>query len=162
MLLEARIVGRNFLLILFLFVQPLFESTRHINRRSGALQQIGIARFPANKTGPAFDMIAHRLCLIVPLCTVIAFTSACSKPQPEDTSATRTYAVDKLVVASENAGAVANDAQSAGDALKPNERVQRTIQLDVGNGPASFRSIATKVDDDIGKKTAERLASAES
>lgn len=48
----------------------------------------------------------------------------------------------------------------AGDApLKPGQRVQGTIQLDIGQGPASYRSLATKVDDDLGKKTAERLGS---
>lgn len=65
--------------------------------------------------------------------------------------------VEQAEAAANAAGAVAR-----GDApLKPGERVQGTIQLDVGNGPVSFRSIATKVDDDLGKKTAERLASAE-
>lgn len=54
------------------------------------------------------------------------------------------------------AGAVA-----AGDApLKPGQRVQGIIQLDIGDGAAPFRSLATKIPDDLGKTTAERLGSA--
>lgn len=62
----------------------------------------------------------------------------------------------------EQAEAEANAAGTAasGDApLKPGERVQGTLQLDIGTGAAPFRSLATKIDDDLGKKTAERLGS---
>lgn len=106
-------------------------------------------------------MTHHRLRLLVPLCTVIALSCACSKPAPDASSATSPNAVDSLAATVESASAAAGDAQPAGDApLKPGERVQGTIQLDIGNGAAAFRSIATKIDDDLGKKTAERLGSA--
>lgn len=62
----------------------------------------------------------------------------------------------------EQAEADANAAVASSDApLKPGERVQGTIQLDIGDGAAPFRSLATKIDDDLGKKTAERLGNAE-
>lgn len=106
-------------------------------------------------------MTAQRLRFIVPLCTVIAFTCACSKPAADVVVTTSANPVEQLADTAEKASAAANEATPGSDALKPNERVQGTIQLDIGKGAASFRSIATKVDDDLGKKTAERLASTE-
>jgi len=47
---------------------------------------------------------------------------------------------------------------SAGDApLKPGQSVQGSIEADVGNGMQAFRSIATKVADDIGAQTDKAL-----
>ncbi len=64
-------------------------------------------------------------------------------------------AIEKAEGDAKAAGAIA----AAEAALKPGERVQGVIQLDIGNGAAPFRSLATKIDDDLGKKTAERLGS---
>ena len=47
------------------------------------------------------------------------------------------------------------------DTLQPNESLQGTIDVDFGEGPVSMRSIATKMADDLGERTAERLGSAE-
>lgn len=68
----------------------------------------------------------------------------------------------QAVVEQAEADAQENGAVAAGDAaLKPNERVQGTIQLDVGDGATAFRSIATKIADDLGKTTAARMGTAE-
>ena len=51
---------------------------------------------------------------------------------------------------------------ASGDApLKPGQSVQGTIQADVGNGSQSFRSLSTKVADDIGEQVDEKLGSGE-
>lgn len=47
------------------------------------------------------------------------------------------------------------------DALKPGQRLQGAITLDVGEGAIAFRSLATHVADDLGKQAAERLAGAD-
>ncbi len=104
-------------------------------------------------------MTAQHLRFIVPLCAVIALTGGCSKPAADDGAATPGSAIDRLVEAAEKASAAANDANASGDAPKPNERVQGTIQLDVGKGGEPFRSIATKFPDDLGKTAAKRLHS---
>lgn len=103
-------------------------------------------------------MTAQQLRFIVPLCTVIALTCACSKPAADPASTSN--AIDHLVATADSASAAASEAKPAGDALEPNQRVQGTIQLDIGNGAAAFRSIATKIPDDLGKTTAARLGSA--
>jgi len=46
-------------------------------------------------------------------------------------------------------------------ALQPGQSVQGTIEASVGRGPQSFRSLSTKVADDIGAQMDERLASGE-
>ena len=104
-------------------------------------------------------MTAQQLRFIVPLCTVIALTCACSKPAADAVSAT-SNAFDQLVQTADKANAAANDAKPSGDALGPNERVQGTLQLDIGNGVATFRSIATKIPDDLGKTAAKRMGTA--
>ncbi|MEO8281115.1 MAG: hypothetical protein ABI564_15560 [Ideonella sp.] len=45
--------------------------------------------------------------------------------------------------------------------LAANERLQGTMEIDVGNGPVTMRSVATLIDADLGAKTAARLKSAE-
>ncbi len=105
-------------------------------------------------------MIAQQLRLIVPLCTVIALTCACSKPAPDGTSTTSANAIEQLADSADKASAAASEATSSGDALEPNQRVQGTIQLDIGNGAAAFRSLATKIPDDLGKTTAARMDTA--
>ena len=58
--------------------------------------------------------------------------------------------------------AQASGALASGDApLKPGQSVQGTIQADVGNGSQSFRSLSTKVADDIGEQVDEKLGSGE-
>ena len=106
-------------------------------------------------------MSAHQLRFIVPLLSLVVLTSACSKPAADTSGATSSNAIDQLVKTADEAGAAANDANPAGDALEPNQRVQGTIQLDIGKGAAPFRSIATKIPDDLGKTTAARMASAQ-
>lgn len=105
-------------------------------------------------------MTAQHFRFIVPLCTLIAFTCGCSKPAADAASTTSSNAFNKIVDAVDGASA-ANDAKSDDAALKPNERVQGTIQLDIGDGAAAFRSIATKIPDDLGKTTAARMATAD-
>lgn len=63
-----------------------------------------------------------------------------------------------------NGNAVAADAPAAQAAsgpaeLKPNERIQGTIELDIGDGPVVYRSIATKLADNLSEVAAERLGS---
>lgn len=45
--------------------------------------------------------------------------------------------------------------------LQPNETVQGTIDVDLGEGVVAMQSIATKIPDDLGERTAERLGSAD-
>lgn len=49
----------------------------------------------------------------------------------------------------------------AGAALQPGQSVQGTIEADVGHGRQSFRSLATKVADDIGEQLDAKLAGGE-
>ncbi len=92
----------------------------------------------------------------------LALLAGCT--QEASSSSSAGDAASGLPAAIEQVASDANaaNATTVGDApLKPGERVQGTIQLDVGHGAASFRSLAVKVDDDLGKKTAKRLASAQ-
>lgn len=83
--------------------------------------------------------------------------SPANATNPENSASGMQAAVEQAEGDANAAGAVA-----AGDApLKPGERVQGTIQLDIGDGAAPFRSIATKIPDDLGKTTAARMASAQ-
>ncbi len=45
------------------------------------------------------------------------------------------------------------------DMLQPGQREQGTITLDLGEGPRTYRVLATKIADDLGQRAAERLAS---
>lgn len=60
-----------------------------------------------------------------------------------------------------SAGEAGGQASAETSALKPNERLQGTIELDIGKGPVAYRSIATKLADDLGKTAAQHLESAE-
>lgn len=65
--------------------------------------------------------------------------------------------VDEAAQDAADAGALRN-----GDApLKEGQTVQGTLQADVGNGMQSFRSLSTRVADDIGKQLDEKLGRAE-
>ena len=101
-------------------------------------------------------MTTQRLRFIVPLFAVIALTCGCSKPAADAGSATSANAIDQTVNKAEKASAAAN----GGDALEPNELLEGRIQLDVGNGAAAYRSIATKIADDLGKTAAARMDTA--
>ena len=58
--------------------------------------------------------------------------------------------------------AQASGALAFGDApLKPGQSVQGSIEADVGNGTQSFRSLSTKVADDIAEQLDEKLGSGE-
>lgn len=65
--------------------------------------------------------------------------------------------VDEAAQDAADAGALPD-----GDApLKEGQTVQGTLQADVGNGMQSFRSLSTRVADDIGKQLDEKLGRAE-
>ena len=66
-----------------------------------------------------------------------------------------------LQAAIQHAEQAAAGSAPASDALQPGQRLQGTITLDVGEGPRSYRVIATKLADDLGKRAAARLGSAE-
>lgn len=100
----------------------------------------------------------HRF--IVPLLTLVVMASACSEPGSDASAATATNGFEKLGKTVEEASEAAS-AKPAGAVLQPNERLQGTIQLDIGNGATAFRSIATKIPDDLGKTAAARMASAQ-
>lgn len=63
-------------------------------------------------------------------------------------------------------GGGSSDAVAAGPAtatntMEPNQRLQGTIELDVGHGAIAYRSLATTVSADLGKQAKERLASSD-
>ena len=96
----------------------------------------------------------------VGLAVVAAVLAGCGKGDDAASTAMPASGMQALVEQAE-ADANAAGAMGASDApLKPGERVQGTIQLDIGDGAASFRSLATKIADDLGKQTAERMGSA--
>lgn len=59
------------------------------------------------------------------------------------------------------AAAVAPSTPSTPAPLAGNERLQGTIEVDVGKGPVALRSVATTMDANLGKQVAERLNSAQ-
>ena len=72
---------------------------------------------------------------------------------PTDTGSSMQAIVDEAAKDAADAGALPD-----GDApLKEGQTVQGTIEADVGNGTQSFRSLATKVADDIGEQLDEKL-----
>lgn len=72
---------------------------------------------------------------------------------PADTGTGMQAIVDEAAKDAADAGALPN-----GDSpLKEGQTVQGTIEADVGNGTQSFRSLATKVADDIGEQLDEKL-----
>ena len=76
---------------------------------------------------------------------------------PTDTGSSMQAIVDETAQDAAQAGALPD-----GDApLKEGQTVQGTIEADVGNGTQSFRSLATKVADDIGEQLDEKLGRAE-
>jgi len=90
------------------------------------------------------------------LAVVVAALSACgntSTTAPADTASGMQAAVEQAEGDAQAAGAA-----STGDApLKPGQTIQGSIEADVGNGTQSFRSLATKVADDIGAQVEGKL-----
>ena len=95
------------------------------------------------------------------LAMVAAALTGCGKGDDAASMRTPTSGMQAIV---DEAAQEASDAGALpdGDApLKEGQTVQGTIQADVGNGTQSFRSLATKVADDIGEQLDEKLGRAE-
>lgn len=95
------------------------------------------------------------------LAVVAVMLAACGKAGDAASTATPASGmqamVDQAAQDAADTGALAN-----GDApLKEGQAVQGTIQADVGNGTQSFRSLSTKVADDIGEQLDEKLGRSE-
>src|SRR5690606_4903796 len=109
---------------------------------------------PTNRIPVRLSLLAASLSLVLLAgCTQDASTG-------DVASDASNQATDPLTAAAESAAQATDAGQASATSLKPNERVQGTIQFDMGNGPVSYRSIATKLDENLGRKTAERLGSA--
>jgi len=110
---------------------------------------------PTNRIPVRLSLLAASLSLVLLAgCTQDASTG-------DVASDASNQATDPLTAAAESAAQATDAGQASATSLKPNERVQGTIQFDMGNGPVSYRSIATKLDENLGRKTAERLGSAD-
>lgn len=92
-------------------------------------------------------------CAISALSLALLLT-ACSEPQPADT----TSPVNAVRQVAETAAAKAPPSQTA---LQPGQSVQGIIEADVGKGTQSFRSLSTKVADDLDKQIEEKLRAGE-
>lgn len=92
------------------------------------------------------------------LAAVVVALAGCGKSDESVPAGTGMQAVvDQAAQDAADAGAL-----PAGDApLKEGQAVQGTLQADVGNGMQSFRSLSTKVADDIGEQLDEKLGRAE-
>jgi hypothetical protein len=101
----------------------------------------------------------HRLHVSLAAALALA-VSACggnTPSAPTDAATGMQAMVDEAAKDAADAGALPD-----GDApLKEGQTVQGTIQADVGNGTQSFRSLSTKVADDIGKQLDEKLGRGE-
>jgi hypothetical protein len=88
------------------------------------------------------------------LAVLVVALSACGKADDAAPASTGMQAVvEDAAQDAATAGALPN-----GDApLKQGQSVQGTIQADVGNGMQSFRSLSTKVADNIGEQLDEKL-----
>ena len=83
----------------------------------------------------------------------VALLAGCTDAAPPVDSNAKP-AVERVEAATREARAA-----SAPDALQPGQRLQGTITLDLGDGPRTYRVLATKIADDLGQRAAERLAS---
>lgn len=95
------------------------------------------------------------------LAAMVVALAGCGKADDASTNAdsgsSMQAIVDEAAQDAADAGALRN-----GDApLKEGQTVQGTLQADVGNGMQSFRSLSTRVADDIGKQLDEKLGRAE-
>lgn len=75
---------------------------------------------------------------------------------PEEAASGMRTAIEDVGKTVPSGGAV-----SGPEALQPGQRLQGTITLDVGGGARTYRVIATKLADDLGKQAAARLGSAQ-
>lgn len=92
------------------------------------------------------------------ICLVAALALAgCDKASSPAATGTATPAAATAVQAI--AATAAGVAPNAVVPLASNERLQGTIELDIGKGPVVLRSIATTMDANLGKQVAERLNS---
>lgn len=101
----------------------------------------------------------HRTATLAAALTLILLAGCKQDATPStDTTASGMQAVvDQAAQDAADAGALPD-----GDApLKEGQSVQGTIQADVGNGMQSFRSLSTKVADDIGDQLDEKLGRSE-
>ena len=80
--------------------------------------------------------------------------AACGEPQPANTASP----ADAALKAAETAAANAPKAQAA---LQPGQSVQGMIEANVGKGMQSFRSLSTKVADNLDKQLEEKLGTGE-
>ncbi len=97
-----------------------------------------------------------RLRMTVALAVIAAALAACGNNAPPASSNTPSAMRDVVDEAAKDA--VRTGALPAGDApLKDGQSVQGTIEADVGNGVQTFRSIATRVADDIGAQADKAL-----
>jgi len=85
----------------------------------------------------------------------LSLSSGCKDTAPEAASV-----VESAADAASKAP-VEQRATAVPAALQPGQRVQGTITLDIGHGPLTYRVIATKLADDLGKQAAGRLAGSE-
>lgn len=92
----------------------------------------------------------HPLALFLPGLLLLSACNREPETRPAATLADSVRAVDDAAAAIEPA-----------TTLQPNESVQGTIDVDIGHGVVTMQSIATKIADDLGERTAERLGSAE-
>ena len=93
----------------------------------------------------------HSLPLVAALALAIA---GCSNTDTGTASATTDGSSPSLQAVVEDAAAQL----PAGDApLQPGQTIQGTIEADVGNGNQSFRSLSTKMADDLDKQIAEKM-----
>lgn len=87
----------------------------------------------------------------------LALSSGCKDTAPPQEAASVVEAATDAAIETP----VENRTPAVTGALQPGQRVQGTITLDIGHGPRTYRVIATKLADDLGKQAAERLASTE-
>ncbi len=93
----------------------------------------------------------HAMTLALP-CLLLA---ACGKsPSATDTAAT---ADGPIATITEAASSATSQPPDAGQALQPGQSVQGTIEADVGKGPQVFRSLSTKLADDLDKQVAAKM-----
>lgn len=86
-------------------------------------------------------------CLVAAMAlTLVTAASAHAQPAPAKAMAGAIDSVDALL-----------GPQRGSVTLKPNERLQGVIEVDVGKGPVRMLSAATLVDKDLGQQAAERL-----
>lgn len=91
-----------------------------------------------------------------PLVLALTLLAGCGQQEPATSPAPTASAGDTA------ASSPAADAAAAGfAALQANERVQGTLEVDLGKGLQRYRSVATVVDANLGAVAAERLATAD-